>query len=279
MQTCQNPLHRLHRIRGAAPRALEDVAPDACRLVDRIYGNRRPRTSKRSPSRWWVPFAAKKYPRGWGARVSVPLGVQTSRCWSIRSQIHWQFIGLCLPAVDSRTEDARGYKTYASPMESSMDRYLCEHIGLVLGPGREGATMPNESSREDPPTSTTHKGSSTAVGASLQPAIVRSGQQDTQKGPAYGFWLAALALVLVSVVAFSALLIFRSAFEQATDVTTVLSSLFAVVGTVVGAYLGIKTSGDTRDATQGAIERAHETANRALADLPPEVGRRVAGGG
>jgi hypothetical protein len=39
--------------------------------------------------------------------------------------------------------------------------------------------------------------------------------------------------------------------------------------------LGIKTSGDTRDATQGAIERA----NRALADLPPEVGRRVAGGG
>jgi hypothetical protein len=139
--------------------------------------------------------------------------------------------------------------------------------------------MPNESSREDPPTSTTHEGSSTAVGASLQPAIVRSGQQDTQKGPAYGFWLAALALVLVSVVAFSALLIFRSAFEQATDVTTVLSSLFAVVGTVVGAYLGIKTSGDTRDATQGAVERAHETANRALAELPPEVGRRVAGGG
>jgi len=75
------------------------------------------------------------------------------------------------------------------------------------------------------------------------------------------------------------MLIFKGAFENATDVTTVLSSLFAVVGTVVGAYLGIKTSGDTRDTMQGAAERAHETANRALAELPPEVGRRVAGGG
>ena len=75
------------------------------------------------------------------------------------------------------------------------------------------------------------------------------------------------------------MLIFKSAFKNATDVTTVLSSLFAAVGTVVGAYLGIKTSGDTRDAAQGEVERAHETANRALAELPPEVGRRVAGGG
>ncbi len=36
LQTCQNPLHRLHRIPRAAPRVLEDVVPDACRLVDRI---------------------------------------------------------------------------------------------------------------------------------------------------------------------------------------------------------------------------------------------------
>jgi hypothetical protein len=139
--------------------------------------------------------------------------------------------------------------------------------------------MPYESSREDPPISTAHEGSLTTSGPGPQPAIVRSGPQDTQQGPAYGFWLAALALVLVSVVAFSAMLIFKGAFENATDVTTVLSSLFAVVGTVVGAYLGIKTSGDTRDTMQGVAERAHETANRALAELPPEVGRRVAGGG
>lgn len=61
--------------------------------------------------------------------------------------------------------------------------------------------------------------------------------------------------------------------------TTALSSLFAVVGTMIGAYLGIKTSGDTRDAAQGAVQRAHETINRALAELPPVVGRRVAAGG
>ena len=103
--------------------------------------------------------------------------------------------------------------------------------------------------------------------------------QDTEKSPAYGFWLAVLAVVLTSVVAFAAMLIFKNVFENATDVTTVLSALFTVVGTVVGTYFGIKTSGDTRDKTQGAIERANETANRALAELSPDAGRRVVGGG
>jgi hypothetical protein len=72
--------------------------------------------------------------------------------------------------------------------------------------------MANESSREEPGTPAAHEGSSTAAGPSLEPALVRANPQDTQKGPAYGFWLAALALVLVSVVAFSAMLIFKSAF-------------------------------------------------------------------
>ena len=49
--------------------------------------------------------------------------------------------------------------------------------------------------------------------------------------------------------------------------------------TSIEGALGIRTSGDTRDTMQGAVERAHETANRALAVLPPEVGRRVARGG
>jgi hypothetical protein len=103
--------------------------------------------------------------------------------------------------------------------------------------------------------------------------------QDTEKGPAYGFWLAVLAIVLTSVVAFAAMLIFNNVFKNATDVTTVLSALFTIVGTVVGTYFGIKTSGDTRDKTQGAIERANETANRALAELSPEAGRRIVRGG
>ena len=34
--TCHNPLHRLHRIPRQSIRALPDVVPDACRLVDEI---------------------------------------------------------------------------------------------------------------------------------------------------------------------------------------------------------------------------------------------------
>jgi hypothetical protein len=36
LQTCQNPLHRLHRIPRATRRTLEDVVHDACRLVDQV---------------------------------------------------------------------------------------------------------------------------------------------------------------------------------------------------------------------------------------------------
>ena len=99
--------------------------------------------------------------------------------------------------------------------------------------------------------------------------------RETQQGSPYGFYIVALALVLVSLIAFSALLIFKTLFENATDVTTVLASLFAVVGTLVGAYFGVKASSDATDKTQGAVERANETANRALAEMDPEAGRRV----
>ncbi len=100
-----------------------------------------------------------------------------------------------------------------------------------------------------------------------------------ERGPAFGFWLALFSIALVSLVAILAMLIFRDVFENATDVTTVLSSLFTIVGTVVGTYFGIKTSGDTRDKLQGSIDKANETANRALAELSPEAARRVVGGG
>ncbi len=101
------------------------------------------------------------------------------------------------------------------------------------------------------------------------------GAVDQTKSSPYAFYVAALALVLISLVTVSAMLIFKNLFENATDVTTVLASLFTVVGTVVGTYFGIKTSGDTRDKMQGTIDRATETANRALAELDPEAGRRV----
>jgi hypothetical protein len=122
--------------------------------------------------------------------------------------------------------------------------------------------MTTESNREEPGTPRVEQGSS----------------QDTKKNPAYGFWLATIALVLVSLVAFFAMLVFKDVFENATDITTVLSALFTVVGTVVGTYFGIKTSGDTRDKLQGSIDKANETTNRALAELSPEAGRRVVGG-
>jgi hypothetical protein len=44
---------------------------------------------------------------------------------------------------------------------------------------------------------------------------------------------------------------------------------------VIGAYFGIKASNDTAERSQGAIERANETANRALAELLPEVGKQI----
>jgi len=135
--------------------------------------------------------------------------------------------------------------------------------------GQDGPTTVQPSTGQQPP------GGEQQTQTVVQPTP----PQGTEKSPAYGFWLAVLAIVLASLVAFSAMLIFKGVFKNATDVTTVLSALFTVVGTVVGTYFGIKTSGDTRDKTQGAVERANETANRALAELSPEAGRRVTGGG
>jgi hypothetical protein len=54
--------HNRHRCRCASQAELRDP------------GNHRPRTSTRVASHWCLPYAAKKYPRGWGARASVPLG-------------------------------------------------------------------------------------------------------------------------------------------------------------------------------------------------------------
>jgi hypothetical protein len=130
----------------------------------------------------------------------------------------------------------------------------------------EGGIMANESDREKPGTSREEHGSQQDT---------KNGSADTEKRPAYGFWLATITLVLISLVAFSAMWIFKDVFENATDVTTVLGALFTVVGTVVGTYFGIKTSGDTRDKLQTTIDKANETANRALAELPPEKAREV----
>jgi hypothetical protein len=103
--------------------------------------------------------------------------------------------------------------------------------------------------------------------------------QQEQKSPPYALYVVALALGLASIVFVLVMLIFRNAFQDPAVVTTALSTLFGIFGTVVGAYFGIKASNDAADKAQGAIERANETANRALAELPPEVGKRIMRGG
>ncbi len=75
------------------------------------------------------------------------------------------------------------------------------------------------------------------------------------------------------------MLIFQDVFKEAAVVTTALSTLFGIFGTVIGAYFGIKASNDTAERSQGAIERANQTANRALAELPPDVGKEIMRGG
>jgi hypothetical protein len=74
---------------------------------------------------------------------------------------------------------------------------------------------------------------------------------------------------LASVVFVLVMLIFEDKFEDAGVVTTGLSTLFGIFGAVIGAYFGIKASNDTAVRSQDAIERANQTANRALAKYLP----------
>jgi hypothetical protein len=99
--------------------------------------------------------------------------------------------------------------------------------------------------------------------------------QEEQKTHPYAFYVVALALVLALTVFVLVMLIFQDVFKEAAVITTALSTLFGIFGTVTGAYFGIKASNDTAVRSQGAIERANETANRALAELPPEVGKEI----
>jgi hypothetical protein len=99
---------------------------------------------------------------------------------------------------------------------------------------------------------------------------------DTASRP-YAFYVVALAFIVILIAFVVVMAIFRGLFEEAAEVTTVLSSLFTVIGTVLGAYFGIKASSDTTDKARGAIERANDTANKALAALPPQVGKGITG--
>jgi hypothetical protein len=70
------------------------------------------------------------------------------------------------------------------------------------------------------------------------------------------------ALLAVTVGAIWVLVVYKSVFQDPTDVTSLMGSWFTVVGTLVGAYFGIKTSSDTTDKTLGAIETSNNTTTR-----------------
>jgi hypothetical protein len=110
-----------------------------------------------------------------------------------------------------------------------------------------------------------------------------TGQAPTGQAPAgttsppWNMYVVLAALLLVSVGAIVVLLTYRSVFENATDVTTVLGSWFTVVGTIVGAYFGIKAASDITDKTQGTITSATNTANQALGALNPADASKIVG--
>jgi hypothetical protein len=112
-----------------------------------------------------------------------------------------------------------------------------------------------------------------------------TGQKDQTTGqatqptpsPPWNMIVVLVALILVSAGAILVLVVYQGVFENATDVTTVLGSWFTVVGALVGTYFGVKATSDVTDKTQGAIISANNTANRALAELPPDKAREVLG--
>jgi hypothetical protein len=109
------------------------------------------------------------------------------------------------------------------------------------------------------------------------------------RSPPYAFYVAAIAILSASIIFGLSMWVFGDLFKSASTVTSALGSLFTLIGTIVGAYFGIKVSNDTSERSQGAIERAHgsaeeanqraeqahDTAQQALAELDPDVARRI----
>ena len=131
--------------------------------------------------------------------------------------------------------------------------------------------MRRQSARRPP---TTAGERSSTAGQSPSPPREQASPQD-YRSPPYPFYTVTIALALASVVFVLVMLIFKGKFEDTALVTPGLSTLFGIFGTVIGAYFGIKASNDTAERSQSAIEKANQTANRTLAQLPPDVGKQI----
>ena len=133
--------------------------------------------------------------------------------------------------------------------------------------------MPEESVRYNRPPPTIPPASEPAPPAGPLPSIL----QEDQKSLPYAFYVVVVALTLASIVFVITMLAFRNVFTEAALVTTALSTLFGIFGTVVGAYFGIKSSSDTFDKARNDVAESNERANRALAALPSDEGKKVMG--
>ena len=91
----------------------------------------------------------------------------------------------------------------------------------------------------------------------------QQGEEQPQPSPPWNMYVVLAAMFLVTAVAALVLIFYRSVFTNATDVTTLLASLFTVVGTVVGAYFGIKSTNDTTDKAMGQVEKEAKRTERA----------------
>lgn len=93
--------------------------------------------------------------------------------------------------------------------------------------------------------------------------------------PPYAFRIVALAIIVAAIVFLVVMWIYQDKIADGALVVSALSTLFGVFGTVVGAYFGIKLSNDATDKAQNAVDEANDKANRALAEVDPDVGRRI----
>ena len=90
--------------------------------------------------------------------------------------------------------------------------------------------------------------------------------------------IVALAVIILAAIIFGIVMaIYKDVFTEGALVTTAMSTLFGIFGTVVGAYFGIKSSNDTIDKSRKDVAEANEKANRALAALPSDEGKKVLG--
>jgi uncharacterized membrane protein len=86
-----------------------------------------------------------------------------------------------------------------------------------------------------------------------------------------------VVIILATIIFGIVMAIYKVVFTEGALVTTAMSTLFGIFGTVVGAYFGIKSSNDTFDKTRKDVAEATDKANRALAALPSDEGKRVMG--